>query len=168
MNLQNLTDTQLMAETKALVKQESILLLSILHHIKEIDRRRLYADFKQPGLLELIMKEFGYPKDQAIRRIQTMRVLRELPEIEPMLESGELSLTHIGIAQTLFSHEKKEGKPLVAQAKMAILNQVAGKCTREAQKIIFSHSTSPVKFKEIIKMVGAVPLKSPLEPMKPP
>jgi hypothetical protein len=154
MNLQNLTDAQLMAETKALVKQESTLLLSILHHIKEIDRRRLYAEFKQPGLLELIMKEFGYPRDQAIRRIQTMRVLRELPEIEPMIESGELSLTHIGIAQTLFSHEKKEGKPLVAQAKMAVFNQIAGTTTREAQKIIFSHSTSPVKFKEVIKMVG--------------
>jgi hypothetical protein len=154
MNLQDLSDQQLMSETRLLVKQESSLLLTILHHIKEIDRRRLYAEFKQPGLLELIMKEFGYPKDQAIRRIQTMRMLRELPEIEPMLESGELNLTHVCIAQTLFSHEKKEGKSLPVQAKIAILEQVAGKTTREAQKIIFSHSTSPVKFKEVIKMVG--------------
>jgi hypothetical protein len=37
---------------------------------------------------------------------------------------------------------------------MAIFAQVAGKTTREAQRIIFSHSTSPVKFKEVIKMVG--------------
>jgi hypothetical protein len=122
---------------------------------KKNNKKRSYAEFKQPGLLELIMKELGYPKDQAIRRIQTMRMLRELPEIEPMLESGELSLTHIGIAQTLFSHEKKEGKPLVARAKMAVLNQIAGTTTREAQKIIFSHSTSPVKFKEIIKNGGS-------------
>jgi hypothetical protein len=155
MNLKNLSDQELMAETKAYVKQESALLLTILHHIKEIDRRRLYADYKQPGLLGLIMKEFGYPRDQAIRRIQAMRMLRELPQIEPMLETGELNLTHVGIAQILFSHEKKEGKPIAPQKKMAILTQVAGKTTREAQKIIFSHSTSPVKFKEVIKMVGA-------------
>jgi hypothetical protein len=154
MNLQNLSDQQLMSETKSLVKQEAALLITILHHIQEIDRRRLYSEFKQPGLLELIMKELGYPRDQAIRRIQTMRMLRELPEIEPMLESGKLNLTHVGIAQSLFSHEKKEGKPFTQQAKMAVFTQVAGKTTREAQKIIFSHFTSPVKFKEIIKMVG--------------
>jgi hypothetical protein len=155
MDLKHLSDQELMTETKAWVKKESALLTTILHHIKEIDRRRLYADFKQPGLLELIMTELDYPRDQAVRRIQAMRTMRELPEIEPMLESGELNLTHIGIAQTLFSHEKKEGKPLAAQAKMAIFAQVAGKTTREAQRIIFSHSTSPVKFKEVIKMVGA-------------
>jgi hypothetical protein len=154
MDLKHLSDQQLMTETKAWVKKESALLTTILHHIKEIDHRRLCADFKQPGLLELIMTELGYPRDQAVRRIQAMRTMRELPEIEPMLESGELNLTHIGIAQTLFSHEKKEGKPLAAQAKMAILTQVSGKTTREAQRIIFPHSTSPVKFKEVIKMVG--------------
>ncbi len=50
MDLSKLSDTQLMLNSKSLVKQESALLVTILHHIKEIDRRRLYADFKQPSL----------------------------------------------------------------------------------------------------------------------
>jgi len=154
MNLTHLSDQQLMINTKALVKDESALLLKILHHIKEIDRRRLYSDYKQPGLLELVMTELGYPRDQALRRIQAMRMMRENPIVEEKIESGELNLTNIGIIQTFFSHEKKEGNALTAQEKKAVIEQVSGKSTREAQRIVFSMSSTPIKLNEKIKMIA--------------
>jgi hypothetical protein len=154
MDLSKLTDQQLMLNSKSLVKQESALLVTILHHIKEIDRRRLFADFKQPGLLELVMHELGYPRDQALRRIQAMRMLREIPQVEVMLESGDLNLTHVGIVQSLFSHKKREGKALDPIEKISVLQKVAGQSTREAQKIVFALTDAPLKFKESIKMVG--------------
>jgi len=154
MDLSKLSDRQLIANSKSLVKQESALLVTILHHIKEIDRRRLYADFKQPGLLELVMHELGYPRDQAVRRIQAMRMMREIPKVEEMMESGDLNLTHVGIVQSLFSHQKKEGKALSQEEKVSVLEKVAGQSTREAQRIVFSLADTPVKFKEKIKMVA--------------
>ncbi len=75
MDLSKLSDAQLILNSNSLVKQESALLVTILHHIKEIERRRLYADFKQPSLLDLVMHELGYPRDQAVRRIQAMRLV---------------------------------------------------------------------------------------------
>lgn len=153
MNLSALSDQQLMLNTKTLVREESCLLTKILHHIREIDRRRLFADFKQPGLLELVMTELGYPRDQALRRIQAMRMMRENPIVEIKLESGELNLTTIGIVQTLFSHEKKEGKPLSVAEKAAVIEKVCGKSTREAQRIVLSLSSTPPKLNERIKMI---------------
>ena len=154
MDLSKLSDQQLILNSKSLVKQESALLVSILHHINEIDRRRLYADFKQPSLLDLVMHELGYPRDQAVRRIQAMRMMREIPEVEEMMDSGELNLTHVGIVQSLFSHQKKEGKAFSLEEKVAVLNNVAGQSTREAQKIVFSLAETPLKFKEKIQMIA--------------
>lgn len=154
MNLTHLTDQQLMLNTKALVKEESTLLLKILHHIKEIDRRRLYSDYKQPGLLELVMTELGYPRDQAIRRIQAMRMMRDNPIVEEKIETGEINLTTIGIVQTFFSHEKKQGHALSIQEKNEVIEKVSGKSTREAQRIVFSMSSTPLKLNEKIKMVA--------------
>jgi len=154
LDLSKLTDKQLIVNSKSLVKQESALLVTILHHIKEIDRRRLYADFKQPGLLELVMHELGYPRDQALRRIQAMRLLREIPQVELMMESGDLNLTHVGIVQSLFSHQKKEGRAYDQGEKISVLKKVAGQSTREAQKIVFALADTPLKFKERIKIVG--------------
>jgi hypothetical protein len=154
LDLSKLTDKQLIVNSKSLVKQESALLVTILHYIKEIDRRRLYADFKQPGLLELVMHELGYPRDQALRRIQAMRLLREIPQVELMMESGDLNLTHVGIVQSLFSHQKKEGRAYDQAEKISVLKKVAGQSTREAQKIVFALADTPLKFKERIKIVG--------------
>jgi hypothetical protein len=154
MDLSKLSDQQLILKSKSLVKQESALLVSILHHIKEIDRRRLYADLKQPSLLDLVVHELGYPRDQAVRRIQAMRMMREIPEVEEMMDSGELNLTHVGIVQSLFSHQKKEGKAFTREEKVSVLNKVAGQSTREAQKIVFSLADTPLKFEERIEMIA--------------
>ncbi len=154
MDLSKLSDAQLILNSKSLVKQESALLVTILHHIKEIDRRRLYADFKQPSLLDLVLHELGYPRDQAVRRIQAMRLMREIPLVEEMIDSGEINLTHVGIVQSLFSHQKKEGQALNHAEKVSVLQKVAGQSTREAQKIVFSLADTPLKFEEKIMMVA--------------
>ncbi len=154
MDLSKLSDKQLILNTKYIVKQESALLVAILNHIKEIDRRRLYADFKQPSLLDLVMHELGYPRDQAVRRIQAMRLMREIPQVEKMMDSGQLNLTHVGIVQNLFSHQKKEGHALNQAEKVSVLEKVAGQSTREAQRIVFSLADTPLKFKERIKMIA--------------
>lgn len=154
MNLIHLSNQQLMMNAKALVKEEDSLLIKILYHIKEIDRRRLYSDYKQPGLLELVITELGYPRDQALRRIQAMRMMRENPIVEEKIESGELNLTTIEIVQTLFSREKKEGNPLSAQEKKTVIEKVCGKSTREAQRFVFSMSSTPPKYNETVKMIS--------------
>jgi len=153
-DLSALSDHQLMRNTKTLVQKENTLLVNILRHIKEIDRRRLCAKYKQPGLLELVMAELGYSRDEALRRVKAMRMIRENPVVEEKVERGDLNLTTIGIVQVLFSHEKREGKPLSREEKLEVIESVSGKSSREAQRIALSLCSTPPKLSEKIKMIA--------------
>src|SRR6185369_13706857 len=106
-NLTSLSDQTLLNETQKLVKQERELLSQILHHLREIERRRLFSFLKLSSLFEYATQELGYSEDQAYRRIQAMRLLKELPEIEEKINLGALNLTHLGMAQSLFKREQK-------------------------------------------------------------
>jgi hypothetical protein len=144
MNLKNLNDQTLIEKTESLVRQERELLTAVLHHLREVDRRRLYPQFGYKSLFDFSVKRLGYPEDQAYRRISAMKLLRELPEIEEKINQGEISLTHIGLAQSLFKQEKKvQQKEMSSSEKLAVFEQIANKPVREAERITFALSSAP-------------------------
>ena len=148
-SLKTLTDETLLKETEKLVRQERELLTEILHHLREIERRRLFCEHS--SLFSYAVGVLGYSEDQACRRIAAMRLVRELPEIEESIASGELTLSHIGVAQTLFSNEKKQGRPLTSEMKTEVLGAIAGKSVREAQKAVLAFAPEPPVRKDEIK-----------------
>ena len=48
MNLNNLSDENLLQNTQRLVAQEREVLIEVLHHLKEIERRRLFSAWSEP------------------------------------------------------------------------------------------------------------------------
>jgi hypothetical protein len=144
MNLTNIDDSVLVQNTEKLVRYERELLTKVLHHLLEIERRRLFSDFGFKSLFDFAVRHLGYPEDQAYRRISAMRLLKEIPEIEKKIESGEISLTHIGLAQTLFKQERKnQNKELSYNQKISVFEKIANKPVREAERITLSMSSSP-------------------------
>ena len=95
MNLKHLRDQELLANTEELVQTERSTLTKILHHLREIERRRLYSDKGCASLFEYTVKFLHYSEGQAGRRIQAMRLIKEIPEIGCKIESGALSLSNI-------------------------------------------------------------------------
>src|SRR4051812_47598911 len=89
MNLKNLSDDVLLRDTKRLVTEERELLTTILWHIKEVERRRLFSKLKFQSINEYAEKELGYSSDQAWRRVAAARLLNEIPEMEEKINSGE-------------------------------------------------------------------------------
>jgi hypothetical protein len=148
MNLRNETDLVLIQKTESLVREERELLTVILHHLREIDRRRLFSSLKYKSLHEFTVKHLGYPDDQASRRISAMNLLRELPEVEDKINAGDLSLTHLNIAQRHFRNEENAtNEPLSREQKLDVLNRIADKPVREAERITFSLSSAPEELK---------------------
>ena len=158
LNLKSLSDEKLINDTEQLVKEERALLTSILHHLREIERRRLFSKLACSSLFDYAVKKLGYSEDQAARRISAMRLLRDLPELEEKINFGALSLTHLGLAQTLFHKEQKLGaKPFSKNEKLDLLNRLEGKSTREAEKIVVSMSSQPEAFrKDSVRTLTAV------------
>jgi 5-methylcytosine-specific restriction endonuclease McrA len=147
MNLKHLSDDRLLSETQKLVGQEREVLLQVLHHLKEIERRRLFSSLGFSSLFIYAVKQLSYSEDQAFRRISAMRLLRELPELEEKVQNGKVSLTNLSLAQSLFRKEEKVSS-MSKKQKMEILKRLENKTSREAEKIVIQCSTLPIKFVE--------------------
>lgn len=133
MNLRSLPDQMLLSSTEKLVAEERHLLIEILHRLREIERRRLFADLGCSSLFAYCTEKLGYSNDQAARRISAMRLLKELPQLEEKLQTGAVSLTKAAMAQSYFKHEERAEKPLSAAEKLDVLRDLENKSTREAE-----------------------------------
>lgn len=136
MNLKHLTDSTLLKDTKYLASKERELTVQILHHIKEIDRRKLYSDLKYSSLYEYCIKELCYSEGSAQRRISVARMLKDMPEIEAKIESGELSLMNLVLADKFMKqNDIKEPKK-----KKEVLKQIENLSKKECDQKLFEMS----------------------------
>ncbi len=150
MNLRPLTDDQLLSNTKSLATTEREIMIQVLHHLLEVNRRKVFSP-RFRSLFEYTTVELGYSADQASRRLDAMRLLKEIPEIEGKIATAELSLTVMGLAQTYFRNELS-----TREQKIEVLTAIAGKSTREATRDLIKRSSQPERLKvETIRPVSA-------------
>ncbi len=127
-HLTALSNSELLNQTRILVSRERELTAELLWHLREVERRRLYAEQGFSSLFDYVRRGLGYCEASADRRISAMRLLKDLPEVEPALKNGTLSLSNASALQHFF---KREEKPRSAADKQEVLNNVMGKSRRE-------------------------------------
>jgi hypothetical protein len=147
MNLNSISNSELLSRTENLVRQEREILTSVLHHLQEVNRRRLFSYYGFKSLFDFAVLKLGYSNDAAYRRIAAMKLMSEIPEVESKINSGEITLTHLSMAQTLFRQEKKNNSAFNHEQKRDVLEKMAHTTTREAEKITIALSSSPTIFK---------------------
>ncbi len=147
--IKKLSDSDLLNCTRQLVQKERELLTEILHHLREVERRKLYSDLKYKSLFDYAVGELGYSEGQAGRRIQAMRLLRELPQeeatkLEKKIEDGSLNLTNLCQAQSFFNEVKKASthRPLQIEEKMEVLKELEHKSSRQGQAALMEKRQS--------------------------
>lgn len=156
MNRATLKDHELLARIKTSVQSERDLLIEILHDLREIERRRLYADLGHSSLFDYAVKELRYSEGQASRRIQAMRMIKDIPEVEAKIANGELSLSNVQQAHSFFLGLKQaEPSRVVAkEEKLDVLSKLENKSVREAQKELVKLSPQAALPKEREKIVS--------------
>ncbi len=155
MDLKKVSDKDLLSSVERLVSREREVLMDILHHLREIERRRLYSDLRQPSLFAYCVNVLKYSNAQADRRIKAMRLIKELPQIEKKISNGDLSLTNVAKAKEFFRLEEKN-IALTPDQKLEVLQGLENKSTREAERILLAQSSSPApEVKEGIRQVSA-------------
>jgi len=133
MKLSHLSDQTLLHNTFLLVKKEKEILSEILSHLQEVQRRRLFCELGHGSLFEYCVKQLGYSEDQSYRRINALKLMREIPEIQTQIEKGELNLSSLTVAQSLFKADATVDKKEVLAA-------LKNKTKREAEKVVRSFS----------------------------
>jgi len=136
MNLNHITDKNLIEMAESNRSLERIATTESLHYLREIDTRRLFSTLGYPSIFEFAVKHLKHSEDEACRRISAMRLLREIPELETKINSGELTMTNLNQAQTLFRRKAKQDQKLTKQEKIDFISQIEGKSKRETEKII--------------------------------
>lgn len=152
MNLKHINDSILLTDIKYLVLRERELTTKILHHLKEIDRRKLYCDLKYSSLFDYCVRELGYSESSAQRRIVAARMLAEIPEIEEKIETGALTLSNIAKVNQFFRQAKTEEKKSALQS-VERLNK------KECEKKLFEITGKDIPVKETQERVGVDKVK---------
>ena len=133
MQYRNLSDMALELETKNYVLEETKIQTKILHLLAEIERRRLYSK-THPSLYDYCVKTLKLSGASAQLRIDTMRAMKIMPEIETKLLNGDLNLSTVASAQTFFRQEKKLGHAYSVVEKKELLRKLENKSVRECIK----------------------------------
>ena len=161
MELQNLSDAELVTKTKGIAAAERKLGVIVLHHLREIEARRIFLARGYGSLFEFCVKELGYTEAAAGRRVRAMRLLFNLPDaavknVEASLNSGELSLTSLSTLENFFNIEKKERqKHYSGPERMALINELKNKSSRQAEKVLAQVSPLSVRRKDFTRAVTA-------------
>jgi hypothetical protein len=131
MDLRHLIDRVLLQDTKKLTGREREIMSEVLHHLREIERRKLFADLGYSSMFAYCTQELKYSPDQAQRRICASRLLATLPEIEKKLDDGSLNLAILGMANSFFNQ-----KNLDMDEKWEVLEQISNKSKRDVEKML--------------------------------
>lgn len=152
MNLKHLTDKCLLAETKKLASSERELTVKLLHHLKEIDIRKLYSELGFSSLFDYCVRELGYADGSAHRRIVAARLLHEMPSIEIKIGTGVLNLTNI----TSLTHFFREENITDVSVKEDIVQKVEGLSKRECELKLMQLSENPIEKKHCLWIKDSV------------
>ena len=137
MNLKRLTNSNLDQNLRKLVATERELLVEILAHIAEVDRRKLHLAMAYPSLFEYLTKHIGYSNGSAQRRIDAARLSNDVPDLGATLESGKINLSQVTLLQKTIRQVQTESKTKISKdLKNEIVNDLKGKTFPESELAI--------------------------------
>ncbi len=138
-NLENLTDFQLHLRTVEVAKKEQQTTLELLHHLHEVDRRKLYAQRGYGSLWEYVVSALSYSESQASERLAAMRLMFRVKEAQEALENGKLGLTQAAMAERHLRAEEKEiHKSASPQMAKDLILRIEGKSKKETERLLVS------------------------------
>ncbi len=136
MNYRNFSDDSLLSEIQTQVRTERQAGIAVLHCLKEIDVRKLHLSRGFGSLHEFLVKELHYSDGAAHRRLNAMRLLKEIPVVEQKLSQGQVSLSTVSKLQDFLTAEKKRKTVVTATQKLELLESISGKSSRQIESIL--------------------------------
>jgi len=123
--LEKLSDEELLRRTETLTRDEHAATIEILHHLNEIERRRLDLDLGYSSLFDYCVQCLEYSPSAAGRRIQAARCIRRYPAVLPLLRDRELNLSTMSLIEPILTIDNFK----------TILDRVRGASYRDVERI---------------------------------
>lgn len=140
--LRKLDDDELIANIQMLTRGERRMTIGVLHHLNEIERRRLFLERGYGSLFDYCVRKLKYSASAAGRRIQAARCIRHHPEVLGLLGNHQLSLSTVFLIQPVLTEANKQ----------SVLERVRGASHREVERVVAEYRP-PVRFRDRVRPV---------------
>ena len=128
--LRGISDKALLSGIRRLSETERKTVLSILVHLVEIDRRRLYLPLGYSSLYEFCVKQLGYCEATAVRRVNVARCIAQFPLAYRALASGKVSLSNLSMVTRIITAENVSD----------LLSRIEGAAKKEVELLVSSRN----------------------------
>ncbi len=151
MKLKHLSNQELHLQTKLAADKERLSTIEVLWHLRENEKRMLYAQRGFKDLKEYCIKELKLSEGSAWRRISAMRLLKEIPEVEAKIQNGNLNLTQVSMMNAHFREVKA-----TQSEKQEMVASLANQTTKITERILAEKKpdgfvSKPVEIEKPIK-----------------
>jgi len=134
-NLRQISNEQLVANLRILKTKEDTVLLEVLEHIHELERRQLYLKLGFPSLFSYLTQSLSYSESEAYRRVESARLMGSLPEIKSDIAAGRLTVTNMTeVRSAMRARKKASGRPVSKEERRQFVNAVLDCSKKEAQR----------------------------------
>lgn len=129
------SNSDLINRIKSSREGERVGAIAVLRDLILIEDRGLHLQ-EHSSLFRFCVHTLGYSEQEAILRVNAVKMLRSLPEAGTRLEAGSLSLTNAAeMAKQIKKVERLRGR-LPVEEKLELLKKIDGATTREAERIL--------------------------------
>jgi hypothetical protein len=136
--IKSLPDESLLSSLSELFDSERITSKFIVLHLIEIDARKLYAIRGFDSMFRMLVGKFKLSESSAYRRLQAMRLIKDVPQIQASLVTGEMNLTTISMAQSQIRREEKiTGEKISNEKKTEIAESLKNKTQAQTEVALF-------------------------------
>ena len=137
--MQLMADAELLQQVGNLFAREKKIGDAILLGLKEIKTRKLHLAYGYSSLFEMLVKYFHLSETASYQRINSLKLIDQVPEAQEAIFSGEISLTNAALVQSFFQKTDKEPETKISsESKIEILKSIKGKTIKEVQKQLAS------------------------------
>ncbi|MFS4460277.1 HNH endonuclease [Bdellovibrio sp. HCB2-146] len=142
--IKSLTDNEIISRVERMVRSERQIVECMIWHLQEIQDRKLFIQMGYTSLFECLVKHFKYSEPVAYTRISALKIINAVPEVAEALNSGEVSLTTLSMAQSFIrKQEKQTGEKVSKEQKIQFLESIRNKSTKEVNQVLAE--INPVK-----------------------
>lgn len=138
-----------------LTRSERKLTHLILLHIQQIEARRIHLELGHSSMFEYLTRTLGYSESCAYRRLQSARLLKQLPEIQHAIENGSLKLTQLSQVQTAIRTRQKNLQRATGQSRISlqeearvVVEKLQNKTQKQTELILAQEFDLPLQTQE--------------------
>ncbi len=150
-SLRALSDSEILSRTRELTRRERSCTLGVLLHLIEIERRQLHLAQGHASMFAYCTRALGYAECAANLRIRTARCIARFPEVQHLLDAGEVNLSTVSQVSKILTAENRTG----------VLSRIRGKSQREVEAIVAEYDARAALPRDRVRtVVVRVPAKS--------